>query len=65
MEEKKKKEVDELGPKTVFTIKESEIKEGITQCQEHAWAVLSENELKCTKCPTVIIVNPETMREMV
>jgi hypothetical protein len=57
-------EEDELGPKTVFTIKESEIPKGITQCREHSWRKLAENELKCTKCPTAVIVNEETLKEL-
>lgn len=52
---------DELGPKTVFTIKHSEIQKGITQCVNHEWRKLSENELKCNKCPTAIIVNPDAL----
>lgn len=59
-----KAQVDELGPKTVFTIKESEIPKGISQCREHLWRKQAENELKCTICPTAIIVSEETMKEM-
>jgi hypothetical protein len=51
------KEKDPLDPQTVFKIKHSEIPRGITQCKEHSWVKHSENELKCTKCPTVIIVD--------
>lgn len=58
-------EEDELGPKTVFTIKHSEIPKGWTQCEKHIWRKLSENELICKVCPTVIIVNPETIDELV
>lgn len=49
-------EIDELGPKTVFTIKNSEIPQGVTQCSSHSWRKLSENELACTKCTTAVIV---------
>ena len=48
---------DELDPQTVFTIKHSEIPQGITQCVKHSWVKHSENELRCTQCPTIIIVN--------
>jgi hypothetical protein len=52
---KKKEEVDEFGPKRVFTLNHSEIQKGITQCENHVWRKEGENELVCTKCPTKII----------
>jgi hypothetical protein len=54
----KSKEKDPLDPQTVFTIKHSDIPKGITQCrfEDHKWVKLSDNELKCVKCPTVLIV---------
>lgn len=52
---KKKEEVDEFGPKRVFTLNHSEIQKGITQCEDHVWRKEGENELVCTKCPTQII----------
>ncbi len=55
---------DEYGPKRVFSIKHSEIPKGITQCATHEWRKLNENELECTKCPSVIIVNKEDMESM-
>lgn len=51
-------EKDPLDPQTVFTIKHSEIPQGITQCIEHAWIKKNDNELSCTKCPTEILVDP-------
>lgn len=60
MEEEK----DELGPKTVFTIKESEIKKGTTQCQNHKWRVLNETEIACTVCPTALIVSKDYILEL-
>lgn len=52
---KKKEEIDEFGPKRVFTLNHSEIQKGITQCENHVWRKEGENELVCTKCPTQII----------
>ena len=56
---------DEFGPKRVFSIKHSEIPKGVTQCVEHKWRKLNENELECTLCPTAIIVNPDVIDSMV
>jgi UDP-glucose 6-dehydrogenase len=50
-------EEENLDSKTVFTIKHSEIPQGITQCKEHDWVKYSDNEIKCTKCTTINIVN--------
>jgi len=60
-----KEEKDELGPKTVFTIKHSDIPTGVTQCkfQEHKWVKLNDNEIKCTKCPTVLIVGADDIEK--
>ena len=52
----KKEEKDEYGPKTVFTIKHSEIPKGVTQCVEHEWKPLNEKELYCGKCQSAIII---------
>lgn len=54
-------EIDELGPTTVFTIKESEIPKGITQCVKHTWRKLSEDEVECTKCPTACHIDHNQM----
>lgn len=54
-------ELDELGPKTVFTIKHSEIPKGITQCGEHDWRIKNDMELECKNCPTCVIVNKEVI----
>lgn len=61
MEEEK----DPLDPQTVFTIKHSDIPKGITQCLKHEWLKESYNEIKCTKCPTVAIINPNDMEKYV
>lgn len=53
----KKPEKDPLDPQTVFKIKHSEIPQGVTQCANHNWEKYSENEVRCTKCPTIHIVN--------
>lgn len=55
---------DELGPKTIFTIKESEIPKGTTQCQSHDWRVLSSTEISCNRCPTALIVSEDYVREL-
>ena len=52
----KKEEPDLLSNKTVFTIKHSEIPQGRTQCENHAWQKLNENEMHCPICDSVIIV---------
>lgn len=61
---KKKEEPDELSNKRVFSIKHSEIPKGITQCENHSWIKLNDNEVKCTKCPTVLIVSSEYLKEL-
>jgi len=60
----KKEEKDEYGPKTVFTIKHSEIPKGVTQCVKHVYTRLSENEIKCSQCRSAWIVNPEVIDEL-
>lgn len=57
-------EIDELGPKTVFTIKHSEIPKGVVQCVKHVWRNKNEMELDCINCPTCVIVNEETMKDL-
>lgn len=47
----------------VHSISHASIKAtGVTQCLDHEWKILSENEVYCTKCPTALIVNPETIK---
>ena len=58
-------EIDELSNKQVFSIKHSDIPRGITQCTTHAWVKLSENEVKCTKCPTALIVDTDYLNELI
>jgi hypothetical protein len=59
MEEKsQEEEKDELSVKTVFSIKESEIKQtGKTQCIKHQWRKLTENEVYCPLCESALIVS--------
>lgn len=64
-EDKQKKSPDGLGPKTVFTIKHSDIPKGTTQCVKHTWRKLSDNELYCGVCQSAIIVNPEVLETYV
>ena len=65
MENKKKKEVNKLDPQTVLTVNHSELK-GVTQCsmEKHHWVKLNDNEIRCTKCPTILICNPETIKKL-
>jgi len=56
MYEKSQEEIDPLDPQTVFTIKHSDIPKGVTQCINHTWVKHSENEIRCTQCPTINIV---------
>jgi len=58
----KEKEKDPLDPQTVFTIKHSEIPKGITQCKEHKWQKISENELYCPVCQSGALINPKDMK---
>jgi len=51
------KEIDQFAPKTVFSIKHSDIPKGVTQCVNHTWVKYSDNEIRCPKCGTVNIVN--------
>lgn len=60
-----KEEKDELSNQRVFSIKHSEIPRGITQCEVHSWIKLSDNEVKCTKCPTALLVSPEYLKELI
>lgn len=59
------KEKDPLDPQTVFTIKHSEIPKGITQCLNHDWIKVGEHELRCTKCPSSAIINPDNINDYV
>lgn len=53
------KEKNPLDPQTVFSITHAEIKAtGKTQCVEHKWKKLSENEVVCG-CGTVRIINKD------
>jgi hypothetical protein len=55
---------DPLDPQCVFKIKHSDIPKGITQCQTHQWIKLSDNEVKCIKCPTALIVSSEYLKQL-
>lgn len=57
-------ETDEYGPKTVFTIKHSEIPKGRTQCVSHSWRKQGENELYCPTCQSAIIVEEKDLAKM-
>ncbi len=50
---------------TVFTAKDADIhRNAVSQCAEHSWRKVNDMELACTTCPTQIIVNAETMKEL-
>lgn len=38
---------------------------GKTMCTKHVFRKLSENEVYCTQCPTVLLVNPEAVEELI
>lgn len=59
MMKEKSQEPDLLSNKTVFTIKHSEIPQGRTQCIQHSWVKLNDNELHCPVCDSVIITNAD------
>lgn len=51
--------------RTVFTIKHSDIKAtGKKMCypEDHHWKKLSENEIYCMNCPTVLVVQLDDPR---
>lgn len=56
---------DPLAPKTLFTIKHSEIPQGKTQCVNHVWKKLNDNELECLNCPTCVIVNSDIIDSII
>lgn len=52
--------------RTEWTVSHASIKAtGVSQCKDHTWKKLSENEVYCTKCPTALIVNPEVIEELI
>lgn len=49
---------ENLDNPTVFTATHEEIsRTAVTQCQEHKWEKLAENELYCPVCQSAIITN--------
>jgi len=54
-------ETDPFAPKTVFTIKHSEIPKGMTQCEHHQWEKMNDIELYCGVCQSAIIVNSDVI----
>jgi len=58
-------EEEESQVKTVFTIDEADIRPTFTQCQKHSWIKLNDHEIECTKCPTVLIIDPNKMKQYV
>lgn len=60
MEEEK----DELSNQRVFSLNHSDIPRGMTQCEKHNLVKLNDNEVRCTKCPTVLIVNSDYLEKI-
>ena len=54
---------EETTAKRVFTIDEADIQPTFTQCQKHNWVKLNDHEIACTKCPTVLIISPNKMKQ--
>ena len=50
-----KEKVKKMKP--VFSVNEAQIK-GVSQCKNHYWIQISDNEAECRNCPTVITYNP-------
>lgn len=61
-----KKQIDEYGPKRVFTINHSEIPKGVTQCtmSKHVFEKRNDKEVYCGICNTVLIVDKETLSKL-
>lgn len=66
MEEKIPEEnIDRGEIRTEFVRSHADIKAGgKTMCEKHVWKKLSNNEIQCIMCPTVWIVNPEVLNEL-
>lgn len=63
--EKKQADGEDRGEiRTVHTFSAASGK-GISQCEHHSFRKLSENEIVCVKCPTILIVNPEVLDSMI
>lgn len=63
-----KREVIEGAMVEVYRTTDAQIgKSRVMQCQfgEHKWHKLSDNEVACGLCPTVLIIDPEKMGEFV
>lgn len=57
--------VEDSSIKTVFTAKDADIhRNAVRQCEKHIWRKVNEMELACAVCPTQIIVNADTMKEL-
>lgn len=61
----KKEEPNPLDPQRVFSVNHSDLR-GHTQCEfnNHQWRKLNDMELYCPVCQTAIIVNAETLDEL-
>ena len=61
MEEKSQE--NNLDPQEVFRATNAAMAQTrVTQCKEHKWEKLSENELYCPVCQSGAIINPKDMK---
>lgn len=56
-------EKDPLDPQEVFRIHHNDIKVGKTQCKNHRWQKLNDNELYCPICESAIIVGVDNIEK--
>ena len=58
-------EIDLGENRTIFSRSNADIKaNGKTMCLDHKWKKLNENEVYCTQCPTVWIVNSDVIDDL-
>ncbi len=50
-------EQQEEKRETVFTVNEAQLK-GVSQCKNHQLSKIGQNEYECSRCPTVLTIDP-------
>jgi hypothetical protein len=64
MEKPKDDGIDRGEIRTVFSRSIADIKSsGVSQCKNHKWRKLNDNELECVNCPTVIVVGIDNIEK--
>jgi Zn finger protein HypA/HybF involved in hydrogenase expression len=59
-------EEENLDNPTVFKTTHAEMKRtAVTQCQNHQWQKLTDNEVYCPVCQSAAIINPNDMEKYV